>query len=93
VDEHEDRRVCPRRPVDIKLLDSGRAVGFAHRLPEPLAYRLAARGVTVDDLQPQRRVERLVIGRVELRLVHVHPDQRTLVVRGRADPALLRQRR
>ena len=56
------------------------------------AHRLAGRGAAIDDLRAQRRVEGLIIGGVELDLIHVHPDQRAFLVRGRPDPAILGKR-
>ena len=46
---------------------------------------------TVYDFQPRRRVESLVIGRVEFHLVHIHPIERTLRMGWRSNTALLRK--
>src|SRR5207253_123565 len=87
VDEHEDRRAGFARLVDVALLAVARTVGKAQRLAEPAAPRGAGARDTLLNLVAARRVEALVVGRIELDLVHVHPHARTLLVRRRPEPA------
>jgi len=77
-----------RRAIDIELLDVARTVGFALRRAQPLARGGAQRGETLQNLALERRIDRLIIGGVELDLVVIEKDARALLVRWRADAAL-----
>ena len=48
-------------------------------------------GQAVCDFQPQRCVESLIVGRVEFYLVHIHPNERTLSMGRRSNPAVFRK--
>ena len=85
VNEHEHRRVRAPGAVDVELLARTRAVRCAQRLAQAPAHRLAPRR--------ERRVETLIVGRVELDLVVIQKYARPLLVGRRSDVALLRQRR
>ena len=76
----EDRRVGLRGLEHVELLDLARAVGHPLRLAETLAGKLAVGGAAGQVESRERRIEGLVIGGVELGLVHVHPDLGTLRV-------------
>src|SRR5262245_59874835 len=53
----------------------------------------AARGITFKNLSDERRINALIVGRVQLDLVHIHPHRRTLFVCGRPNQTPLRKRR
>src|SRR5262249_16910804 len=91
VNEYKDRCFGTFRSINVELLKSRRAIRFAHWLPDATADRLAGGAQALDDFQPQGRIEGLVIGCVEFHLVHIHPNERTLLVGWRPNPALLRE--
>src|ERR1043165_572247 len=78
-----DRRVRPARRVELDSLDRRRPVREPYRIAEPLARRLAVAGVALDDLLQVGGVLRLVVGVVELLLIHAEPDRRPLLARRR----------
>jgi hypothetical protein len=79
MDEHADRRICNRRGIEIEPLDRRTAIGKTPRFAEATARRNAVRGIAPDDLRLVGRVFDLVVGVVELRLVHVEKDSRTFL--------------
>jgi hypothetical protein len=87
MNENEDRRVRFSRAIDIELLDLARPVGKTQRLAEPRAHGVADARDALRDLVAHRRVKALVVCRVDIDLVHVHPHARTLFVRGRTEMA------
>ena len=94
VDEHVDRRVRPLGRVDVEHLDRGRTVGHAPGLTEARAHLLAFRLPPLVKLRGIRRIDRLVVGVVELLLIHVRARPADLF-RGRqarAAPKPLRSR-
>ena len=80
VNENEDRCIRFFGHEDIERLNRRGAIVHALWIAEPSAGLLAARGVTLEYLAEQGGVERLIVGRVELGLIHVHPDVRPLRV-------------
>jgi hypothetical protein len=64
MDEYEDRHLRAFRPIDIQFLDCGRAIRFAHRLPDPSTCGFAAGCPTTDILHSERRVKGLIVGRI-----------------------------
>src|SRR5262249_21307644 len=82
VDEDVDRRVRLSGAVDVELLDLGRSVGNAGGSADRGARALAVGNPALGDLVAVGRVDDLVVGVVELLLVHVEPDSWTLGARG-----------
>src|SRR5262249_24209805 len=78
VDEDVDRRGRALGCPDVEGLDGRRAVGEALRCAEASAHRVAVRDVAPGDLLLVGRVHALVVGVVELGLIHVEPDPRPL---------------
>ena len=76
VNEDRDRRVRLWRAINIEPFDRRRAVGEAQRLAEPRQRRGAVGEPPLADLVAVRRVDDLVVGVVELLLVHIEPDDR-----------------
>ena len=62
----------------VELLDRLRPVGQALRRAEARAHAVAVEHVALVHLVAVRRIDDLVVGVVELLLVHVEPDQRAL---------------
>ena len=88
MDEHEDRRIgCPGG-IEIERFDRRRPVSEPLRRAETAARLVAARGITLENLPQQRSIDALIVGGVELGLVEVHPDVRSLVMLGRPDCAI-----
>src|SRR5262249_12898791 len=81
MDEDVDRRVRTLGRVDVEPLDGGGAVGIMPRSAQTCADPLAVRGVALEDLLQVWCVDALVIGRVELGLVHIEPHERSLDAR------------
>ncbi len=79
--------------IDVELLDLARPVGHALRRAEAGAHVLAVGDIAGGDLAGERRVEALVVRRIELDLVVVHEDQRTLLMLRRPDVAFRGERR
>ena len=75
-------RVGALGAIDIELFDLARAVGHALRRADAGARGLAVGDIARGDLPCERRVEALIIRRIELDLVVVHEDQRTLLMLG-----------
>src|SRR5262249_53854209 len=73
VDEEVDRRVRALGDVDVELLDLAWAVRRAPRRAKALARELVVGRVAGVDLVAVRGVDRLVVGVVELCLVHFEP--------------------
>ena len=76
----------------IELLVLGWPIGYAARRTEMRARDLAVAGTARKDLPGERRVSELIVGGVELDLVHVQPDARPLRVLGGTDMALFGKR-
>ena len=83
MDEHIDRGVGLVSGIEVEPLDRGRPVGEPPRRPDAGAHRLAVRRVALEHLVAVRRVPDLVVGVVQLLLVHVEPHQRPLLARRR----------
>ncbi len=88
--EHVDRRVRHLRREDIEPLDRGRTIGEALGRPQALAHQLAVADTALQHRLDVGRVDCLVVGLVEVLLVHIAPDQRALGARRLLRP--LRQR-
>ena len=89
VNEHEDRRVRPLGTEDMKLLDVGRPISGRLRSSQDLERQFAGGPATLRQGALIERVDGLVVGVVELLLVHVEPNDRSLDMRRRR--AALRQ--
>src|SRR5438477_12222664 len=83
MDEDVNRSAGALGCVDVEPLDGGGAIGITSRSAQTSAHHLAVGGVALDDLLQVRRVNALVIGGVELSLVHVEPHARPLDARSR----------
>ena len=81
MNEQEDRRVRLSCAIDVELLKLARPVGQTQRLAEPRACRVADARDALLDLIAHRRVKPLIVGGIELDLIHVHPYQRAFLVR------------
>src|SRR5437588_527320 len=87
VHEDIDRRVRLLGAVDVEPLDFARPIGDALRHADRGAGALAVENAALGDLLAIGRVDDLIVGVVELLLVHVEPHARTFC------PRRLRQRR
>src|ERR1700688_3526836 len=85
VDVHKDRRVGRFGRIEIEPFDRRRSVGEPLRGAKPGARLIAAGGKSLLDLADQRRIDALIVGGIELDLVHFHPHQRPFVMLGRSD--------
>src|SRR5215467_14811864 len=83
--EYEYWCIWTRRAVDVEFLRHGRTISFTPRRSKPRARQLAVAHQPTDSLGLQGRVENLIIGRIELDLIHVHPYAWTFTVRRRPD--------
>src|SRR2546425_4387463 len=81
MDEDVDWRVEMLGPLDVEYLNGGGAIGVALRCAQPRPHGFAVSGPAFDDLLQVRRIDALIIGGVELRLVHVQPHPRSLDAR------------
>src|SRR6266508_6773772 len=86
MDEDVDGRVRRLGCEDVEPLDRGRAIGEALGRAEALAHELAVPGKALEDVVEVGRIDQLIIGVVEVLLVHVEPDQRTLLARRLRSP-------
>jgi len=89
----KDRRLRPLGSENVELLDLGRTVGLAPWRTKALAREFAVALLPRQDLAPERRVDRLIVGGIQLNLIQVQPNTRAFCVRRWADVAFLRQRR
>ena len=78
MDEDVDRCVRLLGRVDVELLDVGRTVGDATRRAEAGQRCRALLGVALGDFSSVGSPWRLVVGKVDLVLVVVEKDERTL---------------
>ena len=86
VNEDEDRSPCRSGRIKIERFDRRRTIPEPLRLAEAGPRGFAARREARLDLVAHRRVDELIVGRVQLGLVHIEPDLRTLVAGGRHGP-------
>ena len=93
MDEDVDGRVGPCGRVDVEPFDGCGAIGKAPRRAEPGTGGVAIGCVALADLRQIRRVRDLVIGGIELGLVHIEPDGRPLDPRHRWCGRLLGEQR
>src|SRR5215469_14524477 len=90
VNEDEDRSIRAFGAINVELFDLGRTIRFTLWHPQLCARALAIAGPARDILAQQRRIETLIVSRIQFHLVHVHPNQGTLLVLWRPDPAFFR---
>ncbi len=81
VDEDVHRRVRRLGTIDVELLDLGRPIGEALGQPQHCARFLAVGDAALADLVTIGGIDDLVIGVVELVLVHVEPHPRPFPAR------------
>src|SRR5580658_5962617 len=93
VNEQEDRRFGLLGAKDIEHLDLSRAIRLSLWRAEAPARQFAVARKSGKNLTAERRIERLIVGGIELDLIQIHPDARPLCVRRRADLTLLAKRR
>ncbi len=74
VNEDEDRGVWLLGTLDFEFLDLAWAIRFALRRSQPQPGLIAPAGVAFGDLEAERRIDILSVCRIELNLIHVHPD-------------------
>ena len=93
MDEHHHRRARARGGVEVERLDRRGPVGEPGRRAEAGARNFAVDRRAAQHLVPVRRIDELIVGVVELLLVHVEPDPWPLgACRRRRGGALGRQR-
>ena len=78
MDEHAHGSVRHLGGEDVEGLDRRRPIGEALGRAEAFAGELAVAGAALEDVVAVGGVDELVIGVVEILLVHVEPDQRPL---------------
>jgi hypothetical protein len=93
VDVDVDGRVRLLRRVDVEALDRRRPVGEALRRAEALDGGFAVPGAPPPELLLVGSVFALVVGGVELHLIHIEPDARAFFAHCRAVHLLLRRGR
>src|SRR5262249_28430516 len=90
MDEDQHRRVRAPGLVNVELLDLARPIGDALRLVEDFARDLVVVDAPLVDGPGVEGIDVLVIGVVDILLVHIEPDQRPLDARWRLGRAALR---
>src|SRR5262245_36913684 len=83
VNEDVDRRVRAAGWVDVQCFDGRRAVRVASGNAQASAHAVAVGRVALDDLGKIRSVLALIVGGIELGLIHVEPHDRALDARCR----------
>src|ERR1700722_20678177 len=76
----ENRCLRPLRPINVEPLKFTWTIGNPLRGAKARAHLFAVAGKSRADLAGERRVEGLIIGGIELNLIHVQPDPRALRV-------------
>ena len=92
MDEDEDRCPRPTSPIDVERFDPARSVGHALGFADARTHLRAVGDKALVDPIEERLVSPLVIRRVELDLIVVHENERTLVVRGGPNLTLSREK-